>query len=88
MRELVTDVLNCEISGLNPIRETGGVMREFEEFNLVGQSPAFLCALAPIKKLSCCDATVLIQGETGTGKELWHARYTISVFAEADRLFP
>ncbi len=45
-------------------------MREFEELNLVGQSSAFLCALAPIKKFSCCDATVLIQGETGTGKEL------------------
>lgn len=45
-------------------------MREFEELNLVGQSSAFLCALALIKKFSCCDATVWIQGETGTGKEL------------------
>ena len=45
-------------------------MREFEESNLVGQSSAFLCALASIKKFSCCDATVLIQGETGAGKEL------------------
>jgi two-component system, NtrC family, response regulator GlrR len=38
--------------------------------NLVGNSPAFLAALALIQRVARSDATVLIQGETGTGKEL------------------
>lgn len=38
--------------------------------NLIGQSDVFLSALAMIRKLSASDATVLISGETGTGKEL------------------
>lgn len=37
---------------------------------LVGRSAAFLHVVSLIKKLSTCDATLLIQGETGTGKEL------------------
>ncbi|HJY76703.1 MAG TPA: sigma-54 dependent transcriptional regulator [Burkholderiales bacterium] len=42
----------------------------FGELNLVGSSAAFLDALELIRKSSACDATVLLQGETGTGKEL------------------
>jgi DNA-binding NtrC family response regulator len=38
--------------------------------NLVGSSPAFLAAVELIRRVATCDATVLIQGETGTGKEL------------------
>src|SRR3569623_1387457 len=38
--------------------------------NLVGNSPAFLRVLALIKKVAACNATLLIHGETGTGKEL------------------
>jgi two-component system, NtrC family, response regulator GlrR len=37
---------------------------------MIGRSPAFLSALKLITKFSQCDATVLIEGETGTGKEL------------------
>lgn len=37
---------------------------------LIGESPAFRNALRMIRKLAGCDATVLIKGETGTGKEL------------------
>src|SRR5262245_22968109 len=43
---------------------------DFISLNLVGESPAFLEALRCIRRLSRCDATVLIEGETGTGKEL------------------
>ena len=43
---------------------------DFSRWNLVGKSPAFLCALGLIRKIASCDATVLIEGETGTGKEL------------------
>jgi two-component system response regulator GlrR len=43
---------------------------DFARLNLVGESPSFRHALSLIKRVSQCDATVLIQGETGTGKEL------------------
>jgi DNA-binding NtrC family response regulator len=39
-------------------------------FNLIGKSPAFDAALKLIRRMAGCDATVLISGETGTGKEL------------------
>lgn len=45
-------------------------MDDFAELNLVGRSPEFLEALELTKRFSTCDATVLLQGETGTGKEL------------------
>ncbi|HSO05718.1 MAG TPA: sigma-54 dependent transcriptional regulator [Pelomicrobium sp.] len=37
---------------------------------LVGVSPEFHDMMRVVEKLAACDATVLIQGETGTGKEL------------------
>jgi len=37
---------------------------------LIGSSPAFLRVLTKIPRLASSDATVLITGETGTGKEL------------------
>ena len=37
---------------------------------LIGRSPRFLAALALIERMARFDAPVLIQGETGTGKEL------------------
>jgi DNA-binding NtrC family response regulator len=45
-------------------------MDEFARLNLIGTSPPFLATLALIKTYATCDATVLIEGETGTGKEL------------------
>lgn len=38
--------------------------------NMIGRSPNFLRALNSIRRIADCDAPVLIQGETGTGKEL------------------
>ncbi len=38
--------------------------------NIIGNSPAFLEVLNKVKKISTCDVPVLIDGETGTGKEL------------------
>lgn len=47
-----------------------GLFEEFINLNLIGQSPAFLNVLELIKALSQCEAPVLIEGETGTGKEM------------------
>jgi PAS domain S-box-containing protein len=41
----------------------------FEE--IVGNSPALVDVLGRVEKVASTDATVLIQGETGTGKELF-----------------
>ena len=38
--------------------------------NLIGRAPPFQECQRVIEKVAGCDATVLIQGETGTGKEL------------------
>ena len=43
---------------------------DFIRVNLLGASPAFVHTLERIRKLAASDATVLILGETGTGKEL------------------
>ena len=45
-------------------------MKDFALLNLVGAARPFLDALELIRKFSNSDATVLIQGETGTGKEV------------------
>ena len=39
-------------------------------FNLLGQSPAFAAAMQLVRRFAPCPATVLVHGETGTGKEL------------------
>jgi PAS domain S-box-containing protein len=43
-------------------------VHNFEE--IIGQSPALLDALEKVNRVAKTDATVLIAGETGTGKEL------------------
>lgn len=45
-------------------------MDNFGELKLVGRSPSFLAVMELIRRFADCDATVLVQGETGTGKEL------------------
>lgn len=40
------------------------------DLNMIGESPLFLDAIARLKRFTRCDAPVLIEGETGTGKEL------------------
>jgi two-component system response regulator GlrR len=49
------------------VLKSGGT---FVRLNLLGESPAFLSALRVIERIAGVDASVLILGETGTGKEL------------------
>jgi PAS domain S-box-containing protein len=50
------------------LREEIKSVHNFEE--IVGQSPALLGALEKVSRVAKTDTTVLITGETGTGKEL------------------
>lgn len=50
------------------LREEIDITRMFEE--IVGSSPALQAVLAKVAKVAPTDSTVLITGETGTGKEL------------------
>jgi formate hydrogenlyase transcriptional activator len=50
------------------LREELQAAHNFDE--IVGQSPALLDALEKVNRVAKTDATVLITGETGTGKEL------------------
>jgi DNA-binding NtrC family response regulator len=45
-------------------------MTDFARLNLIGRSQPFLDALSLIEKFAACVHIVLLQGETGTGKEL------------------
>lgn len=53
---------------------------------ILGRSPAFLEALQRIPRLAQCDASVLITGETGTGKEMC-ARAIHQLGPRADKPF-
>lgn len=61
-------------------------MEDHSRFNLVGSSPQFLHTVARIHRVAKLDATVLICGETGTGKEL-AARAIHYLGARSDKPF-
>ena len=51
--------------------------RSFER--IIGNSPALEAVLEQVERVAPTDSTVLIQGETGTGKELIaHAIHNLS----------
>jgi formate hydrogenlyase transcriptional activator len=64
------------------LQEEIKAVHNFEE--VVGRSPALLAVLAKVEKVARTDATVLITGETGTGKELV-ARAIHSASRRSDR---
>jgi two-component system, NtrC family, response regulator GlrR len=51
-------------------REQSSADDEFERLNLIGESQAFRTVLTMVRRIASSKATALIQGETGTGKEL------------------
>jgi len=46
------------------------LLDELFKLNIIGRSPALLRTIRQLKKFSKCEPPVLIEGETGTGKEL------------------
>ncbi|PYM17429.1 MAG: Fis family transcriptional regulator [Candidatus Rokuibacteriota bacterium] len=46
------------------------IRREHNFVEMVGSSPALLAALRKVEQVASTDSTVLVTGETGTGKEL------------------
>src|ERR1700758_4809425 len=70
---------NTRVAGEQQASYCGRVVRDFEalrfgdqkEFErIVGESPALEAVLEQVERVAPTDSTVLIQGETGTGKEL------------------
>ena len=72
MRELArakSDVAEAVASPFNDIPGSSWDSSEFED--IIGDSPALRVALGRVQQVAPTDATVIIMGETGTGKELF-----------------
>lgn len=52
------------------INERAAEINDFCRMSLAGSSPAMYAVRSQLRRISAVDATVLIEGETGTGKEL------------------
>jgi len=46
------------------------ILSKYEELGLLGKSPQFIELLRAIEAAACCDVRVLLEGKSGTGKEL------------------
>jgi DNA-binding NtrC family response regulator len=64
------DVLTGKVADLLERRPSLGLEWDSRSRGLVGRSPGMREVLSAMKKVAPTDTTVLIQGETGTGKEL------------------
>jgi len=50
--------------------ERGEFIREFSSLQMIGKSPSLMQVVDTIRSAALYDSAILIQGETGTGKEL------------------
>ena len=69
MRDSVQRALNCVRLMRQPV-DMAATASQSDSETMIGQSPAMLEAFKTIGRVAATDATVLIRGETGTGKEL------------------
>jgi DNA-binding NtrC family response regulator len=63
------DILQTRVRRLETERAT--LIRDYTSFGLVGRHPAFLAAVQRAQQAAQTDASVLLAGETGTGKDLF-----------------
>ncbi len=54
----------------NLVWSTDNLSEKIKQLKLIGESDVFVSAMSELSVFADCDAPVLIQGETGTGKEL------------------
>jgi formate hydrogenlyase transcriptional activator len=67
------------VGGVEGLRSDGQDERDRQFDHIVGSSPALESVLVEVQRVAPTDSTVLIQGETGTGKELIaHAIHNLS----------
>ncbi len=64
------DLLSARVSDLLERRPVAGAAAPDERAGIVGRSPAVVALFDAVRQVAPTDATVLITGETGTGKEL------------------
>lgn len=68
-----TEIHACLVRFLLPknlqFEQENKLLQEFSHLHLTGESPIFIKTISLIKRIAACHAPVLIQGETGTGKE-------------------
>jgi DNA-binding NtrC family response regulator len=69
--ELAARLVRLLAYGKSPTGLSGPDRRPWQPDNLIGRSPAFFRVLDQLHSMSHCDATVLLLGETGTGKEVF-----------------
>ncbi len=66
-RKVVSEQLDL-FCAAPPVKEKHGPVRRFED--IIGRSPRMLEIFELIEKVNDCDSTILVNGETGTGKGL------------------
>jgi transcriptional regulator with GAF, ATPase, and Fis domain len=74
------------VEGVNTVRSPGDGRHENGFDEIIGSSPALEFVLAEVERVAPTDSTVLILGETGTGKELI-ARAIHNISARCGRPF-
>ena len=69
-RETVQSLRGCSVNSSEAKEYTGRDQSERAFEQIVGNSPALDSVLEQVQQVASTGSTVLIQGETGTGKEL------------------
>ncbi|NIA13276.1 MAG: PAS domain S-box protein [Nitrospiraceae bacterium] len=68
--ETLTDISSVRLLQREVSRLRGEIEERFEFHNIIGKSPGMREVFSQIEMAAASEATILIQGETGTGKEL------------------